>query len=69
MLVVNHPELFKPTDQRYLMNRLRETLPFSEVPIRLVFSERRRVDLSELKAGGRPRGRDDGARAAERHGD
>src|SRR5690606_15416651 len=34
-MVVNKPELFGGTYERYLMNRLREELPFSEVPIKL----------------------------------
>ena len=50
-LVVNRPQLFKGRYERYLMNRLREELPFSEVPIRLVFSKRKRIDLQELKEG------------------
>lgn len=42
VLVVNRPELFAPNYQRFLVNRLREMLPFPEVPIRLVVRERRR---------------------------
>jgi GTP-binding protein len=42
-MVVNKPALFKGQYERYLLNRLRETLPFSEVPIRLQFSERKRT--------------------------
>ena len=42
-LVVNKPALFKGQYERYLLNRLREMLPFSEVPIRLQFSERKRT--------------------------
>lgn len=56
-LVVNEPKLFEGRYERYLMNRLREELPYSEVPIRLVFSKRARRELSEMKAGGRGRGR------------
>ena len=51
VLVVNKPALFTPGYRRYLMNRLRERLPFSEVPIRLVITERSRVSLSALKGG------------------
>ncbi len=40
--VVNKPELFKSTYQRYLLNRLREEVAFSEVPIKLIFSARKR---------------------------
>ena len=48
-MVVNDPKLFEGRYERYLMNRLREELPFSEVPIRLVFSKRSRKDLQALK--------------------
>ncbi|MDA1026527.1 MAG: hypothetical protein O3A19_08880, partial [Planctomycetota bacterium] len=51
VLVVNKPDLFKGGYERYILNRLHEELPYSEVPIRLVFSQRRRLELSELKAG------------------
>jgi GTPase len=40
-LVVNKPELFRPNYVRFLLNRFREELPFSEVPIRLVVRARR----------------------------
>jgi GTP-binding protein len=55
VLKVNKPELFKGSYERYLMNRLREALPFSEVPIRLIFSERSRMELEQLKEQGRTR--------------
>ena len=50
-MVVNDPKLFEGRYERYLMNRLREELPFSEVPIRLMFSKRSRRDLQALKEG------------------
>jgi GTP-binding protein len=50
-LVVNDPRLFRGRYQRYLVNRLREALPFSEVPIRLLFRRRMRKDLQALKEG------------------
>lgn len=56
-LVVNKPELFKGSYERYLRNRLHEELPFSEVPIRLIFSERRRMDLQALRGGEHRAGR------------
>jgi GTP-binding protein len=40
-LVVNHPELFTPGYLRFLLNRFRESLPFEEVPIRIVVRARR----------------------------
>lgn len=39
--VVNRPELFTPAYERFLLNRLRDQLPFSEVPIRLIVRGRR----------------------------
>jgi GTP-binding protein len=39
--VVNRPELFTPNYERFLLNRLRDELPFSEVPIRLIVRGRR----------------------------
>ena len=33
------------------MNRLREELPYCEVPIRLLFTKRRRKSLQDLKSG------------------
>ena len=50
-LVVNRPKLFRGRYERYLMNRLREELPFSEVPIRLMFSKRTRKTLHALLSG------------------
>ena len=49
-MVVNKPELFEGQYERYLVNQLREQLPFSEVPIKLVFSERKRMTHEELKS-------------------
>lgn len=42
VLFVNHPALFDAAYERYLANRLREKFPFSEVPLRFFFRERRR---------------------------
>ncbi|MFW6059209.1 MAG: ribosome biogenesis GTPase Der [Phycisphaeraceae bacterium] len=36
-LFVNDPELFDPGYERFILNRFRDHLPFSEVPIKLVF--------------------------------
>lgn len=41
-LVVNKPDLFSPMYQRFLMNRIREALPFGEVPVRLRIKARSR---------------------------
>jgi GTP-binding protein len=50
-LVVNHPELFTPNYMRFLMNRFREELPFSEVPIRIVVRARRQREGDLAEAG------------------
>ena len=52
-LVVNDPALFEGSYERYLLNRLREELSYSEVPIRLLFRPRKRMTLDELKTQGR----------------
>lgn len=51
VMVVNDPRLFEGRYERYLMNALRDRVPFSEVPIRLIFTQRKRKSLSELKQG------------------
>jgi GTP-binding protein len=49
VLVVNEPKLFRGRYERYLLNRLREELPFSEVPIRVLFKKRERMSVQEMK--------------------
>lgn len=51
VLVVNHPDLFTETYERYLLNRIREELPFPEVPIKLILRSRKRAELAAIKAG------------------
>lgn len=51
VLVVNRPELFTPNYQRFLLNRLREQLPFAEVPIKLIVKERKRARMEDLLSG------------------
>jgi GTP-binding protein len=58
VLVVNDPELFHGQYERYLLNELREVLPFSEIPIRLLFRKRERVSLEEMKQRGARRERE-----------
>ena len=48
-MVVNDPRLFEGQYERYMMNQLREALPYSEVPIRLVLKARKRTPLEVLK--------------------
>jgi GTP-binding protein len=55
VMVVNDPTLFEGTYERYLLNELREVLPFSEVPIKLIFKKRERMPLEEMKHRGRRR--------------
>ncbi|MBL9001322.1 MAG: ribosome biogenesis GTPase Der [Phycisphaerae bacterium] len=52
-LVVNKPDLFRPNYLRFLMNRFREELPFSEVPIRIVVRARRQRE-DDLYTGAGP---------------
>lgn len=49
VLVVNHPELFTPNYNRFLLNRFREELPFPEVPIRLLVRGRKRTRKGETQ--------------------
>lgn len=46
-LVVNFPELFTSTYQRFLINRLRENSDLAEIPIRLAIRDRKRTLQSE----------------------
>lgn len=48
VMVVNKPELFTANYQRFLLNRFREELPFTEVPIRLVVRGKRREEAETL---------------------
>ncbi len=55
VLFVNHPSLIRKEYERYLLNCMQRSLPFEEVPIRLVFRPRR----EDEETGGdslRPRG-------------
>ncbi len=53
VLFVNNPSLIRPEYQRFLLNQLRERLPFAEVPIRLLLRARHGRSRPE-KAGGQP---------------
>ncbi len=44
VLFCNMPDAFSPPYQRYLLNFLRDELPFGEVPIRIVFRKRESAD-------------------------
>ena len=61
VLVVNRPTLFTPNYKRFLVNRIRESVPYSEVPIKLLVKERRRARPEDLIAGERERLREEGA--------
>lgn len=65
VLHVNKPELFEEQYQRYIINRLREELPFPEVPIRLIFRARSRATLDELISGAHRRKREGNGNADE----
>jgi GTP-binding protein len=62
VLVVNKPQLFTPNYKRFLINRIREHVPYAEVPIKLIIKERRRARPEDLIAGERERLREEGAR-------
>ncbi len=47
VLFCNMPDAFPPNYQRYLLNVLRDELPFSEVPIRLIIRKRGRDDSQD----------------------
>ncbi len=64
LLVVNKPDLFTDQYQRYLLNRFREELPFSEVPIKLIIRERQRAGLRELLVRGKTKARVEAEAAA-----
>ncbi|MEM1444771.1 MAG: ribosome biogenesis GTPase Der [Planctomycetota bacterium] len=49
-LFVNDVELFDHNYQRYLMNRIRDELPFSEVPIKLLIRGKPKMTAEERKA-------------------
>jgi GTP-binding protein len=49
VLVCNEPSAFGETYRRYLLNALRDELPFAEVPIKLLL--RKRESTPEAKAG------------------
>ncbi len=48
VMMVNHLEMFTHQYERYFLNRLRELLPFKEVPIQVIFRQRERVKLPPL---------------------
>lgn len=50
LLFVNAPDLVGEDYQRYLLNRLRKTLPYGEIPLRLTFKSRR-ASLAEAAHG------------------
>ncbi len=61
VLVVNKPQLFTPNYKRFLINRIRENVTFSEVPIKMLVKERKRARPEDLIAGERDRLREEGA--------
>lgn len=57
VLVVNRVSLFDSQYERFLMNRLREELPFSEVPIHVIYRSRRRAEEAAAREEKRKQGR------------
>lgn len=52
-MVVNHPDLFTSNYLRFLINRFREELPFTEVPMRIVVRARRQREDDLYTADGK----------------
>ncbi len=63
VLVVNYPDAFDHNYLRFLDNRLREHLPFEEVPIRVILRSRKQVE--ERERGRRSSGAETVATAEE----
>lgn len=57
VLMVNKPELFEGSYERFLHNRLRELTPFHECPVRLIIRERKRASLQDLLSGAHRKGK------------
>jgi GTP-binding protein len=49
VLFVNNPDYLDAAYQRFMINRMREMLPYSEVPIRLIIRQRERKAAAEQK--------------------
>ncbi|MCK5270901.1 MAG: hypothetical protein KAJ46_08955, partial [Sedimentisphaerales bacterium] len=48
LLFVNNPSMIDVNYRRFLLNRLRDILPFSEVPIRLLLRHHREGTVVEV---------------------
>jgi hypothetical protein len=48
-MIASHPELFRPSYRRFLLNRLRDVAPYPEVPIRLIVRGRSREEYEAHK--------------------
>ena len=49
MLFVNDPRIFSSGYRRFLENRLREALPFKEIPLRIIYKRRRSIFAKDRK--------------------
>ncbi len=54
LIFVNEPKMFRGQYERYLVNVLREEFDLDEVPIRIVFRERKRSQPGQVPEGTRP---------------
>jgi GTP-binding protein len=59
VMFVNNPDFLTPQYERYMINRMREMLPFPEVPIRLFTKARTRDDA--VRSAGKPAAFDQGS--------
>jgi len=48
LVYVNEARIFGRDWREYLKNRLRESLPFSEIPLKVIFKDRERIDLNQM---------------------
>jgi len=60
LLFVNNPQSLDTNYQRYLVNRFRDTLPFPEVPIRLLLRHHRQGGADAEGEGGKGKGKGKG---------
>jgi GTP-binding protein len=57
VLFVNDVDLFDEGYRRFLLNRMRDLLPFEDIPVRLTLRNRRRDDETDQISLGRPGGK------------
>jgi GTPase len=66
VMFVNNPEFLTPQYERYMVNRMRDMLPFPEVPIRLFTRARTREERTDQPAYDQGKGERKGGNRASR---